>query len=65
LKSNYECSKITLTADDEVGTIAIVMVWHKHARQWVNSGLVVNEQNPVRAFQKALAMAIEAGLWES
>lgn len=58
-------AQITVTADDEVGAIAIVMVWHKKAKEWVNSGLVVNDKNPVIAFQKALGRAIEEGLWES
>lgn len=56
--------KISVSPDDEVGTIAIVMVWHDEGGTWYNSGLVVNESNPVTAFQKALGMAIADGLWE-
>ena len=56
--------KICTYPDEEVGTIAVVMSWHTLASQWVNSGLVVNDLDPVAAFQNALALAKEKGLWE-
>jgi hypothetical protein len=55
--------QITVSPDEEVGAIAIVMLWHDEGGTWYNSGLVVNESNPVTAFQKALGMAIADGLW--
>lgn len=56
--------KICTYPDDEVGTVAVVLLWHDEGDTWYNSGLVVNESNPVTAFQKALGMAIADGLWE-
>ena len=56
--------KIHTYPDEEVGTIAVVMVWHTPSSKWVNSCLVVNDPDPVIAFKKALAMAKEKGLWE-
>jgi hypothetical protein len=57
--------EISLTPDEEVGTIAVVLLYNGHTGNWYNSGLVVNELNPVTAFQKALGMAIAAGYWEA
>jgi hypothetical protein len=55
--------KICTYPDDEVGSITVVLLWHDEGESWYNSGIVVNEVNPVIAFQKALGRAIEAGWW--
>ena len=56
--------KICVYPDDEVGSIAVVLLWHKNGKTWYNSGIVIHDKNPTTAFQKALGRAIENGLWE-
>ena len=41
---------------------AIVMQYHR--KTWVNSGIVVREDTPEKAFTSALRQAIEHGLWK-
>ena len=56
--------KICTYPDDEVGTIAVVLLWHDEGDTWYNSGLVTNDANPVHAFQRVLGMAIQKGYWD-
>lgn len=43
---------------------AIVMGWHETSKAWYNTGIVVREESPVQAFNKAIARATERGWWK-
>lgn len=40
----------------------IVMQWHV-TKEWINSGIVVRESTPEKAFAKALKEAIDWKIW--
>jgi hypothetical protein len=56
---------IDITPDDEVGNIAVVMIWNEMTESWVNSGIVINNSDPEAAFKFALEAAKKYGLWRA
>lgn len=56
--------EVTPKDSDDGLYCAIVMIWHKESKTWINSGNVVREDTPEKAFSCAKALAIEDGIWE-
>jgi len=41
---------------------AIVMIWGRTS--WINSGIVVRDEDPINAFKFAMEAAKKEGVWE-